>query len=196
MNQIRNVVSDPLVEAGVYGTAGATLASVGGISLAKNEKIRSRASKMFLAGSITMVVGLVMLISGILNGSSQSSQASTFGTVVKIQEGSYGTCLPTVEFQAEGQDATTRTDDFEKCVWEVGDKVPVTYEANSGGTIASIGVQKNNSSDYLVSSLLVLGVGFVLLLWGIIPVAVRAGSVFGGFMMIREGFKKTRTKRD
>ncbi|PPL18648.1 DUF2510 domain-containing protein [Microterricola pindariensis] len=195
LDHAADLVGDHRVQGGAMGAAGAALAAGGAASLIRKEGAGRRASKIFLIGLIIFVVGVFGLIGGISEALTGPSEVTTSGEVTKIQSKPLGGCIPTVEFQVQGQTYTTRPSKFETCVWEVGDTTSVSYTASSGGTIARLGTSTSTASAIPGSIMLMLA-GLIVSAWALIPIAIRAGSIVGGAYLIRQGLRRSKTQAD
>ncbi len=179
-----NFVGDPRVPGGAMGAAGVAPAAGGAASSARKDGSSRKKPKMLLVGLIIFIVGVCGLISGIAQAITGPTEATTNGQVTKIQLDSFGQCIPTVEFQVQGETQTTRPDEFATCTWEVGDSTEVTYTVSSGGTVARLGTATDTGS--VVSGAVMLMVaGFIVSVWALVPVILRAGSIAGWAYLIR-----------
>lgn len=168
--------------------AGAALAADGAIGLGKKRKGFNGLGKFFIIGFSLVLLSFFGIIGGIADALDGKTRVETTGTVTNIQEGTSKQCIPTAEFEVNGTKVSTKGSEFEECVWQVGDPITVSYDEGTSGANAEIGepmtpIQMIGGSIAIaLIGLFVAGIGFVKL-------AVRAGSVAGGFLLFRQGLK-------
>lgn len=170
------------------GALGAALVADGAIGLGKKRKGFKGIGALLIIGSLIWLLSLFALFASIGDIASGRVPIETTGTVTSIQVDESGYCIPTVAFTVEGKKVEFRPDDFAKCVWEVGSPVTVSYDSGTVGEDPTLGKATGGWSG-IGSSFIMGAVGLFIVLIGVIRLAVRAGSVAGGLLLLRQGFK-------
>lgn len=177
-NSQANFGGDPRIQAGSWNADGAVPTEPDANYLGSDKAKPKKKSKMFLVGLIIFLIGLSGLIIGIPEAIGGPVSATASGQVTKIQPGTHNQCIPTVEFQVQGETHTTRPDSFATCIWEVGDPTEVSYTVSSGGTVAQLGAAPEARTT-VAGGFMMLVVGFILMIVGLAPVLLRGGSIAG-----------------
>lgn len=176
-NSHANFGGDPRVQAGSWNVA-ETGPSAPDANYQGNTKKPKKKSKMFLVGLIIFLFGLGGLIIGIPEAIGGPTSATASGKVTKIQQGTFNQCIPTVEFEVQGETHTTRPETFATCIWEVGDPTEVSYTVSSGGADAQLGAASEPRTT-ITGGFMMLVVGFILMIVGLTPALLRGGSIAG-----------------
>lgn len=176
------------VAAGVgIGAAGAALTGYGAVGLKKGFR---KIAVLLIVGASVWLISLFMLIGGIAQAWGGAQQTQVAGVVTDIQgDGLFSSkCIPTVKFTVNGTDRMYRPNDFAECTWE--EKAPVTVYFDKGTDGANATLTKGLDSGSLIGSSLVLGTaGLFVIVIGLIRLGISAGSVAGGLLLLRQGFK-------
>lgn len=187
-------VQSPRVEGAAISTAGAALAAGGVVSMAKDK----RTPLILLCGLIASALGVLMLVTGASFPGMPADEATTTGVVTKVQDKSWlsGDCIPTIEYEVNGDVFTTRPEEFAECVWAVGDTAPVAYEIENAGIVARLGVAEQgvDGISFMPAASVLTVVGMVVSAWAFIAIAVRAGSIAGGAALFIHGFGRSKQK--
>lgn len=188
----RAVVTDMVGAAGLTA-AGAALAADGAIGLGGKRKGFKGLGKYFVIGSIFIIFGFFAVAGGAINAMSGVDRVTAVGTVTKLMEGTANQCIPTAEFEVNSKVYEVRAEDFAKCTWQVGDLIDVSYEKGTDGVNAEIGEATTNGST-IFGGVIMGFIGFFVLAIGLIKLVLRAGSVAGGLLLMREGFRMGKGK--
>lgn len=194
--KIKGVVADPRVQGVGVAAAGATLLADGAVGIGSKRKGIASAAKTFIIGGIVVAFSALMMIMGIGTAISGPTEALTTGTVTKILETGYNQCIPTVSFELEGQSHTTKPTIAASCTWEVGDEVSVIYPKSQGGagaTLAATGETPTTGPALITGAVFVFIIGFAVSAFGLAKLALRAGSIAGGLLLIRHGWRRGKT---
>lgn len=165
--------------------AGAALAADGAIGLGKKRKGFKGLGKYFVIGILLILVSFMVFVGGIFQAIGAQERDSASGVVTSILSDGTSQCIPTVEYVYSGKKAVTRENDYVKCVWQEGDPVLVFFDAATGENV-TIG---EDVGSPIPGSLIMGIIGWFILGIGIVKLAIRAGSVAGGLLLMREGFK-------
>ena len=168
--------------------AGAALAADGAIGLGKKRKGFKGIGKYLVIGFLLVLMSLFAFVGGIADAVDGKNRVTVMGTVTNIQEKYSTQCIPTAEFTVNGQVLAVKGDDFEECVWQVGDPIEVSYDEKTNGANPEIG-KSLTPGETIGGAIAIAVIGFFIAAIGIVKLAVRAGSVAGGFLLFREGLK-------
>lgn len=188
----RGAVTEIVGAAGLTA-AGAALAADGAIGLGGKRKGFKGLGKYFVIGSILIIFGFFAVAGGTINAISGVDRVTAVGTVTKIMDGTGNQCIPTAEFEVNSKLHEVRASDFAKCTWQVGDLIDVSYEKNTDGLNAEVGEATTNGST-IMGGVIIGFIGFFVLAIGLIKLVLRAGSVAGGLLLMREGFRMGKGK--
>ena len=172
--------------------AGAALAADGAIGLGKKRKGFKGLGKYFITGGLIVVISILMFFTGLIETFSAKERTSTTGVVTQILDGEFPDCIPTVEFTYQGKSYVARDTEYVECVWVVGDPVEVFFDVDTADN-PTIGEDIVNP---LGGSIAIGVIGWFILGIGIVKLLIRAGSVAGGFLLMREGFKLGKGKQE
>lgn len=170
------------------GALGAALVADGAVGLGKKRKGFKGIGALLIIGTLIWLLSVFAFLTSVGQIVSGRTPVETSGTVTAIQEGDYNQCIPTVEFTVDGKKLTFRPEDFEKCVWQVGAPVTVSYDSGTVGENPQIGSSTGGWGG-IASSFFLGAIGLFIAGIGIVRLAVRAGSVAGGILLLRQGFK-------
>ena len=168
--------------------AGAALAADGAIGLGKKRKGFNGLGKFFIIGFSLVLLSFFGFIGGIADAFDGTTRVEATGTVTNIQLDKYDKCIPTAEFEVNGTMVSTKGADFEKCVWQVGDPITVSYDDKTTGANAEIG-EATTPGETILGSIVIAVVGLFVAGIGFVKLGVRAGSVAGGFLLFRQALK-------
>ena len=168
--------------------AGAALAAEGAIGLGGKRKGFNGLGKFFIIGFSLLLLSSIGFFTGIADSLDGKTRVETMGTVTNIQSDDYNKCIPTAEFEVNGTTVATKGAEFEKCVWQVGDPIKVSYDDKTNGANAEIG-DATTPGETILGSIVIALVGLFVAGIGFVKLVVRAGSVAGGFLLFRQGLK-------
>jgi hypothetical protein len=180
-------VTNTLGGAGL-AAAGVALAADGAFGLGKTRKGFSGLGKFFIIGFSLTLVSIFGVFIGLVDAFDGINRSTTMGTVTKIQTDDYDRCIPTAEFTVNGETVVAKGTEFETCTWEVGDPIKVSFDENTNGTNPAVG-EPITPIQTIGGSVLLFVVGLFVAIIGFVKLAVRAGSVAGGFLLVRQGLK-------
>lgn len=168
--------------------AGAALAADGAIGLGKKRKGLKGIGKYFVFGFIFIIMSFFVFFSGLADALDGTDRITDMGTVTNLQTDKYDKCIPTAEFIVNGNKVSVKGEDFVECTWIVGDPIKVSYDEGTSGMNPEIGEARTPGGT--MASALGIGImGLFIALIGLVKLAVRAGSVAGGFLLFRQGLK-------
>ncbi len=168
--------------------AGAALAADGAIGLGKKRKGFKGIGKYLVIGFLLVILSLFALVSGIADALDGKSRTTAMGTVTNLQVDKFDDCIPTAEFTVNGQTVAVKGEDFVECTWQIGDPIQVAYDENTNGSNPEIG-EAVMPGDTIGAAIGMAVLGLFIAAIGLVKLAVRAGSVAGGFLLFREGMK-------
>lgn len=168
--------------------AGAALAADGAFGLGKTRKGLSGLGRFFIISFALILVSFFGIFIGLVDAFDGTNRSTTMGTVTKIQTDDSDGCIPTAEFTVNGETVVAKAAEFETCTWEVGDPIKVSFDENTNGTNPAVG-EPLTPLQIIGGSVLLFVVGLFVATIGFVKLAVRAGSVAGGFLLVRQGLK-------
>jgi hypothetical protein len=177
-----------LIGATGLAAAGAALAADGAIGLGKKRKGFNGLGKFFIIGFSLVLLSFFGFLGGVGDAFDGTTRVEAMGKVTNIQTDAYEKCIPTAEFEVNGNKIAIKGTEFEKCVWQVGDPIVVAYDDNTNGANAEIG-EAADPVNTIMGSIAIAVIGLFVAGVGLVKLGVRAGSVAGGFLLFREGLK-------
>jgi hypothetical protein len=177
-----------VIGASGLAAAGAALAADGAVGLGKKRKGFNGIGKYLIIGSLFMVLGMVTFFAGVADALDGKDRITAMGTVTKLQTDEFDDCIPTAEFTANGTKVAVKGEDFVECTWQLGDPIQVSFDEGTAGLNPEIGEAVTPGGT--MGGALVMGIfGLFIASIGLVKLAVRAGSVAGGFLLFRQGMK-------
>lgn len=168
--------------------AGAALAADGAIGLGKKRKGFKGIGKYFVIGFIFIIMSFFVFFTGVADAFDGKTRITDMGTVTNLQTDKYDKCIPTAEFTANGVKGSVKGEEFVECTWIIGDPIKVSYDEGTSGMNPAIG-EAVTPGGTMASALGIGIMGLFIAVIGLVKLAVRAGSVAGGFLLFRQGMK-------